>query len=94
MDYSYYYEAARHALRSRIGAAEHDVVFATIARLTPYEKFDPLPIYLAMQAAQSQLEGKKLYVVFCGQFRDDYSRQVFEQGAARLTETRRRPASK
>lgn len=77
-------EAARHALRSRIGAAEHDVVFATIARLTPYEKFDPLPFYLAMQSAQSQLEGKKLHVVFCGQFRDDYSRRVFEQGAARL----------
>ncbi len=77
-------DAARAALRARIGAGEKDVVFATIARLTPHEKFDPLPIYLGMQAAQSQLKGQKLHVVFCGQFREDYSRRVFEQGAAKL----------
>ncbi|MDZ7906379.1 MAG: glycosyltransferase family 4 protein [Cypionkella sp.] len=77
-------EAARADLRARINAGADDVVFATIARLTPHEKFDPLPIYLAMQAAQAQLAGQKLHVVFCGQFRDDYSRRVFEQGAARL----------
>lgn len=77
-------EAARAELRARIGAAPQDVVFATIARLTPHEKFDPLPIFLAMQAAQQQLTGQKLHVVFCGQFREDYSRRVFEQGAAKL----------
>ncbi len=77
-------EGARAELRSRIGAGPKDVVFATIARLTPHEKFDPLPIYLAMQAAQHQLSGQRLHVVFCGQFREDYSRRVFEQGAARL----------
>ncbi len=76
--------AARAELRTRIGAAPQDVVFATIARLTPHEKFDPLPIYLAMQAAQSQLSGQKLHVVFCGQFREDYSRRVFTDGAAKL----------
>jgi glycosyltransferase involved in cell wall biosynthesis len=77
-------EGARAELRSRIGAGPNDVVFATIARLTPHEKFDPLPIYLAMQAAQHQLSGQRLHVVFCGQFREDYSRRVFEQGAAHL----------
>ncbi len=77
-------ETARAALRTRIGAGPNDVVFATIARLTPHEKFDPLPIYLAMQAAQSQTPGQKLHLVFCGQFRDGYSRRVFEQGAAKL----------
>ena len=76
--------AAGAALRARLGAGPQDVVFTTIARLTPYEKFDPLPIYLAMQAAQQQLPGQKLHVVFCGQFRDDYSRKVFNDGAARL----------
>lgn len=77
-------DAARADLRARIGAGPDDVVFATIARLTPHEKFDPLPIYLAMQSAQAQLKGQKLHVVFCGQFREDYSRRVFEQGAAKL----------
>jgi glycosyltransferase involved in cell wall biosynthesis len=76
--------AARSALRARIGAGDKDVVFATIARLTPHEKFDPLPIYLAMQAAAQKLRGIKLHVVFCGQFREDYSRRIFEQGAAQL----------
>ena len=78
-------EAARADLRSRLNAGPDDVVFATIARLTPHEKFDPLPIYLAMQQAQSALpKGVKLHVVFCGLFRQDYARKVFEDGAARL----------
>jgi glycosyltransferase involved in cell wall biosynthesis len=77
-------DAARADLRTRIGAGPQDVVFATIARLTPHEKFDPLPIYLAMQAASAQVGARKLHVVFCGQFRDEYSRRVFTQGAAKL----------
>jgi glycosyltransferase involved in cell wall biosynthesis len=77
-------DAARAQLRARINAGPEDVVFATIARLTPHEKFDPLPIYLAMQSAQAQLKGQKLHVVFCGQFRDDYSRAVFTEGAAKM----------
>lgn len=77
--------AAEKALRARLGAAETDVVFTTIARLTPHEKFDPLPIYLAMQAAQQRLgKAQKLHVAFCGVFRDDYSRKVFQEGAQRL----------
>ena len=76
--------AAGATLRARLGVAPQDVVFTTIARLTPHEKFDPLPIYLAMQAAQRQLPGQKLHIAFCGLFRDDFSRRVFEQGAAKL----------
>jgi glycosyltransferase involved in cell wall biosynthesis len=73
------------ALRKRIGAGAKEVVFVTIARLTPHEKFDPLPIYIAMQNASKQLaKGQKLHVVMCGVFRDDYSRTVFEKGAASL----------
>ncbi|NEY91315.1 glycosyltransferase family 4 protein [Tabrizicola oligotrophica] len=77
--------AAGHALRERLGAKEGDVVFTTIARLTPHEKFDPLPIYLAMQAAQRKMPaGQKLHIAFCGVFREDYSRKVFTEGARRL----------
>jgi len=77
--------AAGKALRARLGAAEGDIIFTTIARLTPHEKFDPLPIYLAMRAAQKKLgPGQKLHVAFCGVFREDYSRRVFEEGARRL----------
>ena len=77
--------AAGAALRARLGAAPQDVVFATIARLTPHEKFDPLPVYLAMAEAQRRLPpGQRLHVVFCGVFRDDYTRRVFQAGAAAL----------
>lgn len=77
--------AARSALRARLGAGDNDVVFTTIARLTPHEKFDPLPIYLALQQVQAQLgASQKLHVAFCGVFREDYSRKVFEEGARRL----------
>ena len=78
-------DTARAELRARLNAGPDDVVFATIARLTPHEKFDPLPIYLAMQQAQSALPpGIRLHVVFCGLFRQDYARKVFEDGAAKL----------
>lgn len=73
------------ALRARLGAGAEDVVFTTIARLTPHEKFDPLPIYTAMNRVQRALPpGQKLHVVFCGVFSDAYSRKVFENGAAKL----------
>jgi glycosyltransferase involved in cell wall biosynthesis len=76
--------AAGAALRARLGAGPQDVVFTTIARLSAHEKFDPLPIYRAMQAAQAQLSGQRLFVALCGQFRDDYSRTIFEASAKAL----------
>lgn len=78
-------EAARIALRARLGCGPDDVVFSTIARLTPHEKFDPLPIYIAMQAATKSLKpGQKLHIVFCGVFRHPYAKDVFTKGAAQL----------
>lgn len=78
-------EAARAALRLRLGAGPQDVVFATIARLSPHEKFDPIPIYLSMQAAAADLPpGVKMHVVMCGIFRQPYAKKVFTEGAARL----------
>ena len=76
---------ARATLRARLNCGPDDVVFSTIARLTPHEKFDPLPIFIAMQAAQRQLEpSQKLHVVFCGVFRHPYAKDVFTKGAAQL----------
>lgn len=78
-------ETARASLRDRLGAAQTDVVFATIARLSPHEKFDPIPIFLSMQAASRDLPpGIKMHVVICGIFRQPYAKKVFEDGAARL----------
>lgn len=72
--------AAGAALRARLGLDEGDVACAIIARLTPHEKFDPLPLYLALARAQQQA-GRRFHLLLCGQFRDDYSRRVFVKGA-------------
>ncbi|MFP5479021.1 MAG: glycosyltransferase family 4 protein [Alphaproteobacteria bacterium] len=79
--------AAGQGLRARLGIAPEDVVACTIARLTPDEKFDPFPLFLAMEEAQARLThaGKgRLHLILCGQFRIPHWQGVFEQGAARL----------
>ncbi|MEH7827196.1 glycosyltransferase family 4 protein [Gemmobacter denitrificans] len=78
-------KAAGAALRKRLGLGAKDVLFTTIARLTPFEKFDPYPLYLALQQAQAAMpKGKRLHLALCGIFNDDYSRKVFESGAPAL----------
>lgn len=72
--------AAGAALRARLGIGEGEIACAIIARLTPHEKFDPLPLYLALARAQRQT-GLRFHLLLCGQFRDDYARKVFAEGA-------------
>lgn len=75
---------ARARLRAEIGAAEGDVVFATVARLSPHEKFDPIPVFAAFAEAQRRLPDRRLHLLFCGVFAESYSRRVFERGAAEV----------
>jgi glycosyltransferase involved in cell wall biosynthesis len=78
--------AAGAALRSRLGIAPGDVVSATIARLDPDEKFDPFPLFLAMEEAAPEIaaRGGRQHLILCGQFRSPKWREVFEQAAARI----------
>ena len=77
--------AAGAALRARLGIAPEDIAALVIARMTPHEKFDPLPMYLALrQAQQGMAPGTRLHLILYGRFPDDYSRKVFETGAAQL----------
>jgi glycosyltransferase involved in cell wall biosynthesis len=75
------------AMRDRIGAVPGDVIAVTIARLTPDEKFDPLPLFLAMELAAAEVQafgGGKLHLVFCGQFAEEVLSATFAKAAARL----------
>ena len=54
-----------------------------MARLSPHEKFDPLPVYIALQRAQEGA-GRRLHLVLYGDFPDGYSKGVFLQTASRL----------
>lgn len=79
--------ALGQGLCDRIGAGPRDILAVTIARLTPDEKFDPLPLFLAMEAAAAEVAGQgggKLHLVFCGQFKEPGWEAIFAEAAARL----------
>ena len=77
--------AKRESLRARLGLGPQDVLCTVIARLNPDVKFDPLPLYLAMQAARSQLpKRQKLHLCVCGIFLDMPGGDQFDEGAVRL----------
>jgi glycosyltransferase involved in cell wall biosynthesis len=64
------------ALRAELGIAEADSVALVVARLSPHEKFDPLPVYLALQRAQAGT-GRRLHLILYGNVPDSYSQRVF-----------------
>ncbi|NBE08929.1 glycosyltransferase family 4 protein [Paragemmobacter ruber] len=68
--------AAGLALRAELGIPAGDCVALIVARLSPHEKFDPLPVYLALQRAQAGA-GRRLHLILYGDFPDGYSRRVF-----------------
>ena len=68
--------AAGAALRAELGIPHDDCVALIVARLSPHEKFDPLPVYLSLQRAQAEA-GRRLHLVLYGDFPDTYSRRVF-----------------
>ncbi|MCB6177598.1 glycosyltransferase family 4 protein [Rhodobacter sp. Har01] len=75
--------AAGAALRGQLGLAPGEIACAIVARLSAHEKFDPLPLYLALARAQRTL-GRRFHLLLCGQFRDDPSRRAFTRGAAEM----------
>lgn len=75
---------AANALRNRMGWGQNDIVVATLSRLLPYGKFDPGPLFVALQQAQSQLSGQRLHFVACGIYADSHSSNTFEACADAL----------
>ena len=73
-------------LRARLGIGDRDIAVSCIARLTPDEKFDPFPLFLALQAAAPDLAalGGRFHLLLCGQFRDPAWSPAFAEGARRL----------
>jgi glycosyltransferase involved in cell wall biosynthesis len=76
---------ARARLRKQMNLGEKDIVISTLSRLTPFGKFDPFPLFMAMEDASQKLpKGLKLHFVACGIYTDEHSRKIFEDGAAKL----------
>jgi glycosyltransferase involved in cell wall biosynthesis len=74
------------ALRARLGFGPADIAVSCIARLTPDEKFDPFPLFLALEAAAPALaaKGGRFHLILCGVFRDAAWPPIFAEGAQRL----------
>ncbi len=74
------------ALRQRLGIGPDDIVVSCISRLTPDEKFDPYPLFLALQAASPALKktGGRFHLILCGTFREPAVSDAFAEGARRL----------
>ena len=77
-------EAAGAALRERLGVAREDILCVIVARLSINEKFDPLPLFLALDQAQKALGKTRLHLAMCGIFAGENSKKVTEQGAKAL----------
>lgn len=75
----------RAALREPMGWTEDDVVVVTVARLLPHGKFDPAPLFIALQKAQERLgTAKRLRYVAYGVYGNDKIRQIFQNCAGTL----------
>ncbi|MBA3910967.1 MAG: hypothetical protein C0524_14120 [Rhodobacter sp.] len=74
------------ALRARLGLGPADIAVSCIARLTPDEKFDPFPLFLALEAAAPAFgaKGGRFHLLLCGQFRDQVWPAAFAEGARRV----------
>lgn len=70
-------------LRHRLGVGAEDILCGVIARLTATEKFDPLPLFIAMAEASRRIS-RRFHLVLCGTFQTPADEQLFAKAAARL----------
>lgn len=73
--------AMRAERRAALGLADDEVAFLFLGRLSFHAKAHPFPMYVALEAA-AQETGKKIALIQCGWFANDYIERAFQQGAA------------
>jgi glycosyltransferase involved in cell wall biosynthesis len=74
-------DAVRAARRAALGLSEDEVAFLFLGRLSFHAKAHPFPMYVALEAA-AQETGKKIVLIQCGWFANEYIENAFRQGAA------------
>ncbi|BBK38656.1 hypothetical protein STAQ_37340 [Allostella sp. ATCC 35155] len=70
--------------RAELGLAEEDVVLLFVGRLSAARKANPLPMWLAAEAAAQARPGRRLVLVLAGWFAGEADRAQFTEGAAAL----------
>lgn len=76
-------EREGQALRKRLGIAPDDVVVLFVGRLTHVEKANPLPMFLALEAAAKHTK-KKLHLLQAGWYASPEIEKIFVESARRL----------
>lgn len=69
------------ALRRDLGIADNAIALLFVGRLTHYEKANPFPMYLALEAAAKRTT-KKLHLIQAGWFANDDVEKLYKQSAA------------
>lgn len=76
-------DAAGQGMRAEMGIARDGIVAMTLSRLSFIEKFDPLPLFRAMQLAAPQT-GAPLHMMLVGAMAPDANEAQFRKAAAAL----------
>ena len=79
VDFSENQNAARNAL----GLEPEDVAFLFLGRLSFHAKAHPLPMYLGLEEVAQKLK-RKLVLIQCGWFANEFIENAFRDGAARF----------
>jgi hypothetical protein len=66
-----------------LGLAPDDVVFLFLGRLSFHAKAHPLPMYLGLEEVAQKLK-RKLVLIQCGWFANEFIENAFRDGAARF----------
>lgn len=72
-------DAVRAKWRKNFKIEDDWIVVSVVARLASFEKFDPIPMFQALEAAAQQ-SGKKIELMLIGAFSDDVAKRMFING--------------
>jgi glycosyltransferase involved in cell wall biosynthesis len=75
------HEAVRMRRRVELDLADDEVAFLFLGRLSFHAKAHPYPMYVALEAAAKET-GRKIALIQCGWFANNFIENAFKQGAA------------
>ncbi len=75
------HEAVRMRRRVELELADDEVAFLFLGRLSFHAKAHPYPMYVALEAAAKET-GKKIALIQCGWFANEFIEKAFKEGAA------------
>ncbi len=75
-------KSEREKWRKKLNIEANDLAVVSTARLASFEKFDPIPMFMALQAASERCD-HKIHLIGLGQYSDNVARKMFENGSKR-----------